>query len=90
MLTKAFLTSFFATAVIGATVPPRPGGALGCLTSPPTAKQIAAHKEMAISEAKVDVFSQPMSRSDIYVDVYVHVVSDSTSPSSWYLSVCSP
>ncbi|KAJ2975235.1 hypothetical protein NQ176_g5631 [Zarea fungicola] len=27
-----------------------------------------------------------MSRSDIYVDVYVHVVSDSTSPSSWYLS----
>lgn len=88
MLLKTLVSSVFATTALGVSIPRSDAPGMGCLNDPPSREQVAMHKQMAISEAETAIFSSPASRAVIYVDTYVHVVADSTSASSWYLSVC--
>ncbi|KAJ6787085.1 hypothetical protein PWT90_09780 [Aphanocladium album] len=89
MFVKSLLASVLATTALAATLPRDEPQSMGCGNEHPTEEQLAGHKKMAVAEytaAMLGTNTSPARRSDIYIDTYVHVVSDSTAPSSWYLS----
>lgn len=84
MMFKTLITSAFAATTFGLSIPQ--AGDMGCGTAPPNPAQLAAHKDMAIAEAETDVTKRDAA-AITYIDTYVHVVSNGTDASSWYLSV---